>query len=297
MPSATSALSATPCLSSNDSAVLQALFDAESSPANASNGIHLDPSLAQQLPGISASDLSKLQAEELAAIKPLQQRQEPRRQDSDPVANADAIRTAVSRLTAIIDENPQYPSAYINRAQAMRMLVESSSPQNMENADSLGSQIFSDLSTAISLLTPSSFSSSSSSSSSPASSTISLSPLHSRILANAHTHRAYILYRAARSLASSSASASESSSAPTSTAPTPQIDNLCFLPQQLRNKSAQHLEEMASMDFQLGGRYGNDVAKQMAVKTNPYAKICAAVVGEAMRKEMERWEENGAFVV
>ncbi|EEH38438.1 hypothetical protein PAAG_08165 [Paracoccidioides lutzii Pb01] len=289
MPSATSVLSATPCLSSNDSAVLQALFDAESSPANASNGIHLDPSLPQQLPGISASDLSKLQTEELAAIKPLQQGQE-QRQDSDPAANAEAIRTAVSQLTAIIDKNPQYPSAYINRAQAMRMLVESSSPQNMENADSLGSQIFSDLSTAISLLTPSS-----SSSSSPASSTISLSPLHSRILANAHTHRAYILYRAARSLASSSASA------PTSTAPppppSPQIDNLCFLPQQLRNKSAQHLEEMASMDFQLGGRYGNDVAKQMAVKTNPYAKICAAVVGEAMRKEMERWEENGAFVV
>jgi len=61
------------------------------------------------------------------------------------------------------------------------------------------------------------------------------------------------------------------------------------LPDQLRNLSSEQLEEMASWGFQLGGRYGNPVAKQMAVRTNPYAKLCGAIVREAMREEMEGW--------
>lgn len=55
------------------------------------------------------------------------------------------------------------------------------------------------------------------------------------------------------------------------------------------------------MDFQQGGRYGNEIARQMAVKTNPYAKMCGAIVKEAMRKEMtggcEGESESGGFVV
>jgi hypothetical protein len=47
------------------------------------------------------------------------------------------------------------------------------------------------------------------------------------------------------------------------------------------------LEEMASHDFFLGGRYGNKAAQQLAVQTNPYAKMCGAIVKEAMRKEVE----------
>ncbi|PGH35590.1 hypothetical protein GX50_01571 [[Emmonsia] crescens] len=291
--SATAITPSTPHLSSNDSAVLQALFDAESSPSNASAGIHLDSSLPQQLPGISPAELSRLQAQELDAITPLQQ---PQLQE-DTVKYAEAIRTAVSKLTAIIDGNRQYASAYVNRAQALRMLVESNKKKNNdaeeglnrggeeeeEEEEKLADLIFSDLSTAITLLTPSS---SSSSSSSP-STTISISPLHSRILENAHTHRAYILYRAPRSSITST-------STPTSTSPLP-------LPRHLRHKSSQELEEMASMDFQQGGRYGNEIARQMAVKTNPYAKMCGAIVKEAMRKEMtggcEGESESGGFVV
>ncbi len=36
----------------------------------------------------------------------------------------------------------------------------------------------------------------------------------------------------------------------------------------------------------MGGRYGNDVAREMAVRTNPYAKLCGNIVKEAMRGEM-----------
>lgn len=35
----------------------------------------------------------------------------------------------------------------------------------------------------------------------------------------------------------------------------------------------------------MGGRYGNEVAKALAVASNPTAKLCGAIVKEAMRKE------------
>ncbi len=44
-------------------------------------------------------------------------------------------------------------------------------------------------------------------------------------------------------------------------------------------------EESASRDFTMGGRYGNEVAKALAVASNPTAKLCGAMVKEAMRKE------------
>ena len=45
------------------------------------------------------------------------------------------------------------------------------------------------------------------------------------------------------------------------------------------------LEEMASRDFVMGGRYGNEIARGLAVATNPTAKLCGSIVREAMRKE------------
>ncbi|EQL33913.1 hypothetical protein BDFG_04186 [Blastomyces dermatitidis ATCC 26199] len=291
MATATTAVTASaPHLSANDSAVLQALFDAESSLSNASTGIHLDSSLPQQLPGISPGELSKLQALERAAILPLQAETTGR----DTIRDANKIRAAVAKLTAIIEENKGYASAYVNRAQAARMLVESGmdgKEKDEEEQRELANMIFADLSTVISLLSPS-----------PSSSSIHppLSPLHARILANAHTHRAYIVYRAARALDSKPPPPSMNNNNNNNDNTTSGTATLTTLPVHLRDKSAQHLEEMASMDFQLGGRYGNEIARQMAVKTNPYAKMCGAIVKEAMRKEMmvHRGEGEGeGFVV
>jgi hypothetical protein len=44
-------------------------------------------------------------------------------------------------------------------------------------------------------------------------------------------------------------------------------------------------EENASRDFMMGGRYGNEIAKALAVSTNPTAKLCGEMVRGAMRKE------------
>jgi hypothetical protein len=61
------------------------------------------------------------------------------------------------------------------------------------------------------------------------------------------------------------------------------------LPPTLTGLSSTALEELASRDFTLGGRYGNKVARQLSVQTNPYAKACGAIVKEALRKEREEF--------
>lgn len=49
--------------------------------------------------------------------------------------------------------------------------------------------------------------------------------------------------------------------------------------------SKMEFEAAASRDFALGGRYGNEIAKGLAVATNPTAKLCGQIVREAMKKE------------
>ncbi|OJJ30500.1 hypothetical protein ASPWEDRAFT_32673 [Aspergillus wentii DTO 134E9] len=247
-----------PSLSSNDSAVLQALFDAESSPS----GITIDPSLSPfpQPLNITPADHEVLKARELTIIQRLQ---------SDNVS-IETIKSAIQDLGALIAENPSYPSAYVNRAQTIRMLIEKSSSTNSNNNsgeddalldpinnDSV-SRLFSDLGQAISLSTPSS----------PAD---PVSPAQARILADAHTHRGYLLLKATRVKKDLLQKGEE----------------MVGGPERLRGLGPDELEEMASRDFFFGGRYGNKVAQQLAVQTNPYAKMCGAIVKEAMKKEME----------
>lgn len=49
---------------------------------------------------------------------------------------------------------------------------------------------------------------------------------------------------------------------------------------------SQGKEDEAGRAFGEGARYGGEVAKRMAVKMNPVAKLCGAIVREAMKKEM-----------
>ena len=241
-----------PALTTNDSAVLHALFDAESSPSSA---IQIDSSLPP-FPSnlqITPKDHESLSNREKLIIKSLQ---------TDSVSQ-ETIYSAITALDALIDDRPNYPPAYANRAQALRMLVEGQSSPS-EKPEITGdvmftdpantvivSRLFADLEQAINLSTPTS----------PAD---PVPPVQARILADAHTHRGYLLLKAARARRDSKVQGSG----------------------QLWDSGSDQLEEMASRDFFLGGRYGNKIAQQMAVQTNPYAKMCGAVVKEAMRKEV-----------
>jgi hypothetical protein len=252
----TSITPARPSLTSNDSAVLQALFDAESSP---SSGIIIDASLPTWPSSVNIPEttLSALKQRESQIILGLQ-----------ATPTQETIRKALTDFDTLITDNKTYPSAYINRAQTLRLLVdqihkETTGIEQTDLADealfapqtsTLCSRIFSDLAQAITLATPAS----------PAD---AVSSAQSRLLADAHTHRGYLLLKAAR------------------VRKTPGNEDKG--PERLRGLTTDQLEEMASRDFFFGGRYGNKVAQQLAVQTNPYAKMCGAIVKEALRKEVE----------
>lgn len=240
-----------PNLTTNDSAVLQALFDAESSP---SNGITINPSLPPFPAHLNIDPTlhETLKAREITIVRTL----------ASPNPTPETIQSAIDQLSTLITEHPTYPPAYVNRAQALRMLISTHNggqaeetetdlftPQNAETVSSL----LSDLGEAIGLATPRS----------PAD---PVSEVQARLLADAHTHRGYLLLRLAK--------VKKSGEAFEGTGRWSQLD-------------ADRLEEMASRDFFFGGRFGNKVAQQLAVQTNPYAKMCGAIVKEALRKEVE----------
>jgi len=234
-------------LTLHDASILSALFDAESAPSS-SNIVHIDNTLPSD-PHYPSSTLEALQTAELAAIKPL----------NTPSPTSAAIHSCIDALTSLISTYPLYASAYVNRAQALRLqlpaqaLFTGTEPHSHTTA-----LLLSDLRTAISLATP-------------RTPNTPFSPSHTRILAAAHTHRGYLLMHAANVAGSAS---------------TNTLGDTEAVPEELRGLSKEQLEEMASKDFALGGRYGDRDARGMAVRTNPYAKMCGAVVKEAMREEM-----------
>lgn len=176
----------------------------------------------------------------------------------------------VNNLDRLIEEYPNYASARNNRAQALRriygdgLLVKSTELKGKTPAlDPAASDecmiaasttILTDLSTAITLLTPiSPFS--------------PLSPQAAKTLSQAYTQRGAIYHLTAKHLASKEAEL--------------RIDG----ERQETNWKMIVFEENASRDFMMGGRYGNEIAKALAVSSNPTAKLCGEMVREAMRKE------------
>ncbi|KPI45731.1 uncharacterized protein AB675_750 [Cyphellophora attinorum] len=221
-------------LSRNDNAVLGALFDPESSLSNSTP-------VADTLPSnFSSTELQDILETERRALLPLNVER----------PSEDTIATSISDLDTIIEQWPEYASAWNNRAQTRRMLFEIQTLHQEIEALRL---IMGDLSQAIALATPQNPSS-------------PVPAAHAKVLASAHTHRGYLLYAASKS-------------EDLATAMTSSI-------QSLEGLDSEQLEERASHDFSLGGRYGNDMARQLAVRTNPYAKLCGSIVKEAMQKEV-----------
>ncbi|KAF9928227.1 hypothetical protein FBU30_002541 [Linnemannia zychae] len=53
-------------------------------------------------------------------------------------------------------------------------------------------------------------------------------------------------------------------------------------------KKARGLKEAAQVDFERGARYGNPVAKAVAVQDNPISQLCGAMVMEMLHKEIHK---------
>ncbi|EPS43253.1 hypothetical protein H072_2746 [Dactylellina haptotyla CBS 200.50] len=209
--------------------------------------VHIDSSLPT-FPHIKVySTLTSLRSSEILAIR---------------AAESGDIKKAVQLLSSAIDSAPTYCSAYNNRAQVYRMTVALQNEAEMDNLFSGNADIresvlkaYKDLTMAISLA-------------SPRTPTEPISPQTAKMLAAAHTQRATILHTTSKHF---SERPSDSK-----------------LPKDLENLGGDlgAWEEAASRDFFWGGRYGNELAKAMAVHTNPYAKLCGSIVKEAMKKEI-----------
>lgn len=50
---------------------------------------------------------------------------------------------------------------------------------------------------------------------------------------------------------------------------------------------SETLESYASQDFIAAGKYGSGLGRAMGVRTNPYAKMCGAIVQTALKKELD----------
>jgi hypothetical protein len=225
-------------LSLHDSSILTALFDPESAPTKGPPTEYRGLSL----PNISENDFLSMRKEEQEVLRSLDV-QSP---------DASAIHNALAGLTRLIQANPDYPSAYANRAQATRLELQLDEIFTTEARDS-SRRLLNDLSEAIRLATP-------------AIASAPISPHQAGILAAAHTHRGLLLLRVADL----------------------KTRNLrpVGIGENLEQLESRQIEELASKDFFMGARYGNRTAQQLSVKTNPYAKMCGTIVKEALRKEI-----------
>jgi hypothetical protein len=156
------------------------------------------------------------------------------------------IDDAIAQLNGVLVAWPNYASAYVNRAMLRRMRMEVSLEDGQNIFDSPKSDIEA-LFTDLARAIHLSLPASSS--------TAPVSTYQARILRTAYSHRAYLYLKAVE----------------TET----ELNDL--------GKSA--LEELASKDFAGAARYGDEVAREMSVRTNPYAKMCGAIVRNALREE------------
>jgi hypothetical protein len=236
-----------PSLSANDTSVLSTLFDPESSPSANSTALIL-PSLPP-LPNIPPSCLPALQKRELAAILPL----------NNASPSPEALAASIASLRDLLEAEPGYAPAWNNRAQALRMLH---GDLGLATAD-----ILADLAKAIALAAPESPSA-------------AVSPLQAKVLAGAHSQYAHVLYKLSRRDKRPADLNPRGQGGQDQTLPE------IALPESLCGRSDEELEEMASRHFAMGGRYGNELAREMAVRTNPYAKLCGSIVKGALMEEV-----------
>lgn len=271
-------------LSRRDIDVLGKIRDPESNPESA---LRLDVSLPKDPHVTDAAEYAKISQKERELVLAMQQAEMElaglkQKSLSDPI---EAYRTCVACLGKLITEHPQYASARNNRAQALRrlygddMLVEVAAGPEDGTADSGSSSrpkgaeailqggaaseqeraqaaatVLSDLDRAVALLMPSNAASA------------TLSPTAAKTLSLAFTQRAAIYHATSKLVASG---------------------RRCN-PHVNRSEARwgqMDFEEAASRDFSMGGRFGNEIARGLAVGTNPTAKLCGQMVQQMMKGE------------
>lgn len=242
-------------LSKADSKVLAQVFDPESGPAKAE--VLVDPGLPADRHINDAELLVKLKKRERDAISLIETFEASKDQSAEN--EEQTFRDALAILDQTINEHPDYASARNNRAQLRRwrfgdrnMICQRRQSIDQNHAAS-ASKAVKDLKRSIALTTPER-------------PTDAVSPAQGRLLAQAHTQLGALYYAASKDLE--------------------QTEDVDVIEETFSGWTQEMFEEEASRLFYLGGLYGNEVAKALAVHTNPHAKLCGSIVKEAMRKEL-----------
>ncbi|KAH7155072.1 hypothetical protein B0J13DRAFT_216779 [Dactylonectria estremocensis] len=253
-------------LSKHDINILEKIKDPESNPLT---GIVLDSSLPRDPHITDTGVYERVIAKEREIIQSIQEIESQLMRvgpDQGKDIAIEGYKQCLSAIEGIISEHPNYASARNNRVQIFRrlygdaiLLSETSDNsmslvENLEGAEKkqVAATALTDMDTSITLLSPPTLVS-------------PISPQAARTLSMAHTQKAAVYLKTAKLLLYHSLDVDDS------------------LPESKWNKL--DFEEAASKDLALGGRYGNPIAKGLAVSVNPTAKLCGQIVREAMKKE------------
>ncbi|KAK7980640.1 hypothetical protein PG990_003493 [Apiospora arundinis] len=252
-------------LSRRDENVLEKMKDPESNPLMAvlvDSALPKDPNIHQ--PSIYER-VSQRERDIVVAMQQIEMQLAGLKTAAPALDPTEEYKTCVAHLGQLIAEYPRYASVRNNRAQALRRLYGDRMLLHVDDSTGLAqsaefsekkeaaAMALSDLDEAVKLLTPKSL-------------FASISPQASKTLALSHTQRAALYHMTAKGLS----------------------DEIQLNIHEGRKEigwSKIDFEEAASRDFALGGRYGNEIAKGLAVATNPTAKLCGQIVREAMKKE------------
>jgi hypothetical protein len=162
------------------------------------------------------------------------------------------IDAAIAELNSVIAQWPSYAGAWANRAMLRRMKLEATLSPGKNIFTTSISPSESDVEAVFTDLAQAILLSSPSTSSS----TAAVSPHAAKVLRTAYSHRAYLYLKAVESEV------------------------------RLHRMTRSELEESASKDFAVAAKYGDEVAREMSVRTNPYKKMCGVIVRDALREEM-----------
>ncbi|KAF2663672.1 hypothetical protein BT63DRAFT_460788 [Microthyrium microscopicum] len=269
-------------LSNADERIINSVFDPENSPDSPS--VTIDTTLPSDSKVHDSARLKQLQKAELGAVRLVEQfsvesTSAPNIQLSNkstdiPQAQSENSRKhevylrALELLTALIAENPDYASAYNNRAQLRRWRYENALLDlslKDEQLEEARVATIKDLETAIALA-------------SPPETQASVSPAQAKLLSQAWTQRGAVFWGITKRAGSLQPAQKSTPAA----APTPKQDEDVPDWQTWDNS---RLEEEGSRSFFMAGMYGSEIGRNLAVRTNPYARLCAGIVKEAMRSE------------
>ena len=243
-------------LTNNDNITLHQIFDPESTTAIT---VLIDPSLASDPVIHEPNTLERIRLKQKAIVDRVES---VAREPKGSRRREETLWAALEDLSVLLREHPCSACLLNDHAQLIRLtygddaLMRAAGSSSSQDLKDLAKTALEELGTAIELLTP------------PASKS-AVSPAQARTLAQAHTQRGAMYHAASKVLAS------EGSAKGLST-------NI----QSLRGLSALDLEEAASKEFFMGGRYGSRVGKALAVHINPTAKLCGQMVQSAMQREM-----------